>query len=105
MTAAIGVRPCSPVGDFEHEGWTRLVRYKKLGTLSMRVGLEGRHWHFLNPGMSACIVLRVAWLPTLRSFQVTFGIAEARPCSQSGLWLIKWILAAAFQTAIICRSQ
>eukprot|EP00983_Pelagomonas_calceolata_P008312 270692-Pelagomonas_calceolata.AAC.2 len=67
----------------------------------MRVGLywlEGRRWHSLSTGMSACIVLRVEWLPKLRSFQLTSGIAEAKPCSRAGLWLFKWILAAVFQT-------
>eukprot|EP00983_Pelagomonas_calceolata_P120261 1160688-Pelagomonas_calceolata.AAC.10 len=29
---------------------------------------KGRRWHLLNPGMSACIVSRVEWLPTLHSF-------------------------------------
>eukprot|EP00983_Pelagomonas_calceolata_P049226 1141403-Pelagomonas_calceolata.AAC.4 len=49
---------------------------------------EGRRWHFLNPGISSCIVLGVEWSPILRSFQSTSGTAEARPCSQAGeaLW-------------------
>eukprot|EP00983_Pelagomonas_calceolata_P012187 389989-Pelagomonas_calceolata.AAC.1 len=29
MTATISVRQCPPVWDFDHEGWTRLVRYKE----------------------------------------------------------------------------
>eukprot|EP00983_Pelagomonas_calceolata_P050328 1141928-Pelagomonas_calceolata.AAC.2 len=69
MTAAISVRSCPPDRVFEHEDWTRL----------------GRHWQSLNPVMSACIVLRVEWLPKLCSFQLASGTAVARPCSQAGI--------------------
>eukprot|EP00983_Pelagomonas_calceolata_P076985 1153670-Pelagomonas_calceolata.AAC.3 len=37
MTAPIRVRPCSPVRDFEHEGWTRLVMYRKGEALALFV--------------------------------------------------------------------
>eukprot|EP00983_Pelagomonas_calceolata_P070331 1150750-Pelagomonas_calceolata.AAC.2 len=39
MTAIIRVRPCPPVRDFEHEGWTRLDRGEALALF----GFESRH--------------------------------------------------------------
>eukprot|EP00983_Pelagomonas_calceolata_P124403 1161104-Pelagomonas_calceolata.AAC.1 len=46
---------------------------------------EGRLWHSSNPGMSACIVLRVEELPTLLPFGFWFSCSQ--DCSQAGLWL------------------
>eukprot|EP00983_Pelagomonas_calceolata_P039718 1137309-Pelagomonas_calceolata.AAC.1 len=56
------------------------------GTLTMRIGLdwlEGSPWHSLNPGMPACIELRVEWLPTLCSFQLPSGTALSASRSQA----------------------
>eukprot|EP00983_Pelagomonas_calceolata_P085109 1156488-Pelagomonas_calceolata.AAC.1 len=78
------------------------------GTLRVRVGLdwlEGRRWHSLNPGMSACMILQlvngsvvanVVQLPICFWYRCTGWtrckvtlldqavIGAARPCSQAG---------------------
>eukprot|EP00983_Pelagomonas_calceolata_P122322 1160896-Pelagomonas_calceolata.AAC.4 len=69
MTATISIRPCPPVRDFVHEGWTRLGRGEALALI------ESRH------------------------------VTVAGACSQAGLCLFIWILAAVSQAAIVCRSQ
>eukprot|EP00983_Pelagomonas_calceolata_P044596 1139362-Pelagomonas_calceolata.AAC.1 len=68
MTADISVCPCPPVWNFEHEGWTRLVRYRKGEPLPL---IESRH---------VGIILRVEWFSTLRRFHWASDTAEARPC-------------------------
>eukprot|EP00983_Pelagomonas_calceolata_P076280 1153359-Pelagomonas_calceolata.AAC.1 len=52
----------------------------------------------MNLGMSACIVLRTEWLPTLRRFHLASDTAAASPRSQAGVivdhcsrgWYVRW---------------
>eukprot|EP00983_Pelagomonas_calceolata_P023672 745112-Pelagomonas_calceolata.AAC.1 len=74
ITATINLRPCPPVGDFEHEGWTRLVRGEAFALF------ESRHvcMHYVESRMIA----NTAQLPIQGVLRERYFLVEA------GLWIV-----------------